>query len=188
MPHGVHCLMQASDELEMNEWISLINCASAFKTAGIRMRGSAMNKDQAVLAGAAAAASHQRVLRGSDAQEEDHVDPKIVFGEAVEFPSSSDVESRPLRLQNGAKNVPVEVVGPQDTALSAGEQLEEVFGVVKAELAAGRGTVVRSPMVLPATDGGKTKSNGVASSSQASRAEAIQVRPLHRFRNKLEPD
>jgi hypothetical protein len=37
MPHGRQYLLQAPDEYEMNEWISLINYASAFKTADIPM-------------------------------------------------------------------------------------------------------------------------------------------------------
>jgi hypothetical protein len=65
MPHQRQYLMQASDEYEMNEWITLINYASAFKTAGIRMRASTMDKDKAVLTGAAAAASHKREVQGT---------------------------------------------------------------------------------------------------------------------------
>ena len=37
MPYGRQYLLQAADEYEMNEWISLINYASAFKTADIPM-------------------------------------------------------------------------------------------------------------------------------------------------------
>lgn len=37
MPHGRQYLLQAPDEYEMNEWISLINYASAFKTADVPM-------------------------------------------------------------------------------------------------------------------------------------------------------
>jgi hypothetical protein len=35
MPYGRQYLLQAADEFEMNEWISLINYASAFKTADV---------------------------------------------------------------------------------------------------------------------------------------------------------
>ena len=37
MPYGRQYLLQAADEYEMNEWISLVNYASAFKTADIPM-------------------------------------------------------------------------------------------------------------------------------------------------------
>lgn len=37
MPYGRQYLLQAPDEYEMNEWISLVNYASAFKTADIPM-------------------------------------------------------------------------------------------------------------------------------------------------------
>ncbi|TFY68354.1 hypothetical protein EVJ58_g1044, partial [Rhodofomes roseus] len=38
LPDGRHYLLQAHAEQEMNEWISCVNYASAFKTAGLRMR------------------------------------------------------------------------------------------------------------------------------------------------------
>lgn len=35
MPHGREYLLQANDECEMNEWVSLINWSAASKTLGI---------------------------------------------------------------------------------------------------------------------------------------------------------
>ncbi|KAG8936599.1 hypothetical protein FRC02_000592 [Tulasnella sp. 418] len=63
MPGGRHYLMQASDESSMNEWIALINYASAFKSAGIRMRPLAMTGEQARSTGTAAALSHVNDMR-----------------------------------------------------------------------------------------------------------------------------
>ncbi|KIR30883.1 ARF guanyl-nucleotide exchange factor [Cryptococcus deuterogattii LA55] len=130
-------LMQASDEFEMNEWISLINYASAFKSAGIKMRHGTMRKDQAVLAGAAAAASHRRDIR-----EERHgsLDGASTPGRIAVFgdvDQAADQGKTSAHLQgDGVRGVDID--GANDS-LQEGEQLEEVFGVVKAELAAGRG-------------------------------------------------
>ncbi|OBZ79748.1 Protein transport protein sec73 [Grifola frondosa] len=65
MPDGRHYLVQAPDEKEMNEWISRINYASAFKTAGVRMRGMGLSGKDIELTGIAAAASHLRDLQHS---------------------------------------------------------------------------------------------------------------------------
>lgn len=66
MPHGRQYLLQASSEPDLDQWISRINYASTFKTAGVRMRGMGMTGNQAQLAGAAAAASHVKALRAED--------------------------------------------------------------------------------------------------------------------------
>jgi hypothetical protein len=68
MPHGRQYLLQASDEHELNQWMSRINYASTFRTAGVRMRGMGMTGGQAQLAGAAAAASHVKALKAEDHQ------------------------------------------------------------------------------------------------------------------------
>ncbi|WWD20709.1 hypothetical protein CI109_105185 [Kwoniella shandongensis] len=141
MPHTRQYLMQAPDEFEMNEWVTLINYASAFKTAGLKMRSGSMRKDQVVLAGAAAAASHRRELRGStDSQhrsESSTRNPTAVFGEA------SAAEGKPVNTDTISRKKMAEVRGVDvdgaNERVNEGEQLEEVFGAVKAELAAGRG-------------------------------------------------
>lgn len=66
MPQGRQYLLQAGDEDELNEWVSRINYAAAFKTASVRMRGMGMTGSQAQLAGAAAAASHARAIKMED--------------------------------------------------------------------------------------------------------------------------
>ncbi|WVQ63311.1 uncharacterized protein L199_001463 [Kwoniella botswanensis] len=165
MPQSRQYLLQSSDEYEMNEWIGLINYASAFKTVNLKMKGPTMRKDQVVLAGAAAAASHKRELKGAAvAAGGGNMPPlgsgrKAFFGES-DPPSNTtsdengtgDTNDQGLRLidhhstisqSNGnprkkVKNGNIDVDGP-DQVVHEGEQLEEVFGVVKAELAAGRG-------------------------------------------------
>ena len=160
--------MQASDENEMNEWIALINYAGAFKTAGVRMRVSTMRKDQAVLAGAAAAASHQREIRGSGSLDFSGV--KKAFGEV----SSAVIESngeKPTRVEKVGGNVAVDVDGANDVAVAEGDQLEEVFDVVKADLAAGRGGATRIPPASTPVNATEVPKD----ESTPSRGDAIQV-------------
>ncbi|KAI0662726.1 hypothetical protein C8Q70DRAFT_578761 [Cubamyces menziesii] len=63
MPDGRQFLLQAHDEREMNEWIARINYASAFKTAGVRMRALGLSGRDIELTGIAAAASHLKDLK-----------------------------------------------------------------------------------------------------------------------------
>ncbi|PCH33556.1 hypothetical protein WOLCODRAFT_129831 [Wolfiporia cocos MD-104 SS10] len=60
MSDGRQFLLQTREEKEMNEWISRINYASAFKSAGVRMRAMGMTHRDIELTGIAAAASHLR--------------------------------------------------------------------------------------------------------------------------------
>lgn len=60
MPDRRHLLLQAKDGTEMNDWIACINYASAFKTAGVRMRSLGLSGKDIELTGQAAAASHLR--------------------------------------------------------------------------------------------------------------------------------
>ena len=58
LPDGRHYLLQTQTERELNEWIARINYASAFKTAGVRMRPMGMSGKDVQLTGVAAATSH----------------------------------------------------------------------------------------------------------------------------------
>ncbi|KAG2117770.1 uncharacterized protein F5147DRAFT_668594 [Suillus discolor] len=60
---GRQILFQASSELEVNQWVSRINYASAFKSAGIRMRPPGMTGREVTLTGVAAAQSYLQDLR-----------------------------------------------------------------------------------------------------------------------------
>ncbi|ORY20870.1 hypothetical protein BCR39DRAFT_554628 [Naematelia encephala] len=186
LPSNRQYLMQASDEYEMNEWIALINYASAFKTAGIRMRGSAMQKDQAVLAGAAAAASHQRELRERDSYgSELTTPPKAVFGDTGES-AVANGSSHPLALApvGGGKGV-AGVDAPDDLVDDEGDQLEQVFDIVKAELAAGRGGATKLPSVQTNGTGRRPRADS-ARSVHAERVDAIMAQIQH-FTSLVEP-
>ena len=151
MPQYRQYLLQAADENDMNEWISLINYASTFKTAGVRIPATSMAKDRAVLAGAAAAASHKRELEVSVPKHSQggslpRSPRKAVFGD-VDVPERSETPTLDGKLAIGSiitpKSKAVVDVDGADGFVNEGEQLEEVFDVVKAELATGRGGVPR---------------------------------------------
>ncbi|KAL1748872.1 hypothetical protein HDZ31DRAFT_28634, partial [Schizophyllum fasciatum] len=75
LPDGRHYLLQAPTEREVNEWISRINYASAFKTAGVRMRPMGMSGKDVQLTGVAAATSHMHDMQAaSKAPEVDGAD------------------------------------------------------------------------------------------------------------------
>ena len=133
-----------------------------------------MQKDQAVLAGAAAAASHQRQVRGSVGSFDPVGQRKAVFGEGIGDAPSSDTEARPLKIEVGAKKALIDVDGANDSAVNEGEQLEEVFGAVKAELAAGRGGATKTAAVPSMTNDGSPSE--IQASSAQTRAKAVQVR------------
>lgn len=144
MPDEREYLMEASDEYQMNEWLTLINYASTFKSAAIRMRAPGLNSEHAVLAGAAAAESHRRDLA-------DGTTPPTTNNSqtrAVLFADEPVTEARPkLRRVGSMRASPapvVDITGANDVVVGGTEQLEAVIGQVKAELAAGRGQPQRT--------------------------------------------
>ncbi|KAK8850524.1 hypothetical protein IAR55_004442 [Kwoniella newhampshirensis] len=201
MPQNRQYLMQAPDESEMNEWITSINYASAFKTAGLKMRAGTMRKDQVILAGAAAAASHRREMRGSvEGQMRSESSARNVAGGKRAVFGESGSERKSSETENGGKKKTAEVKGVDvdgaNERVNEGEQLEEVFGVVKAELAAGRGIPatknVNVSMKATATprlseDGLVRESQNLNTpSAQASRVGAIYAH-LNSLRKKSAP-
>ena len=172
MPPGRQYLLQATDESGMNEWVSLINYASAFKTAGVRMQGSSMGKDRAVLAGAAAAASHKREIEGTQTESGNRTPRKAVFGGAMETPPSVPSLLRTENVLSGA----IDVDEANDVVANEGEQLEEVFDEVKAELAAGRGGVTKRPSTAMSNESSTLRSSVEQTTSiHTSRSESIEV-------------
>lgn len=181
MPSHRQYSLQAADEQEMNEWIGLINYATAFKTSGVRMRGLAMGKDRAVLAGAAAAASHKRDLEAMPTKQGPPKTPrKAVFGEVDDRPAFPDLPP------TAPRKALVMGVEEANDVINEGDRLEEVFDVVKAELAAGRGGAASRP----------STSDGVAASQRSartstdrapSRTGAIKVSTSHATRPSLTP-
>ena len=144
--------MQASDEQSLNGWISAINYASAFRSAGVQMRGLGMSHKDVEMTGVAAATSHLQDLRDYSRLT---TGPTLVHtygspdapqktNSPTSPPPSSDSSPRPgtgVKLFRPFSGVPNQV----DFEISVSHQLEgaqqfkATFDEVKAELAAHNG-------------------------------------------------
>ena len=133
-------LLQATNENELNEWMSRINYASAFKSAGIQMRGLGMSSKDVELTGVAAATS---LLHDMQERDSSIGDPSAWDGDAHN--ELMDM------LSGGFPAVPrhsparrITVVASQDVVDlevprgSEPEGFKATFDRVKAELSAGR--------------------------------------------------
>ncbi|KAI0793412.1 hypothetical protein C8Q75DRAFT_713289 [Abortiporus biennis] len=140
LPDGRHIFLKAPDEEEMNEWIACINYASAFKTAGVRMRSLGMSWKDIELTGKAAAASHLRDLqhRGKVPNT-----PRI-WGSPSNSQTgdiSSSVSSGLSRMRAGSVDSATDELSTPPIETSS-RLLKATFDQVKLELASGRWTSV----------------------------------------------
>ena len=128
----------------MNNWVSCINYASAFKSIGVPMRDPGMSGKDVELMGIAAAASHLRDLHCASS---DSRTPRVHAwcrnsDDLIDRLSSSSstpyAVSRSGRLQvvNGREDMDLDVsAAPNSVGM---HQLKATFHQVKADLAAGR--------------------------------------------------
>ncbi|KZT21638.1 hypothetical protein NEOLEDRAFT_1073097 [Neolentinus lepideus HHB14362 ss-1] len=149
MQDGRQTLLRASDDRELNEWISRINYASAFKTAGVRMRTMGMSGKDVELTGVAAAASHLKDMQHTRSS------PRIRTWSDLDQPGDifpvPDVlaDVPPLATRRNAAQV--RGSGSFEDARRAPElennslQFKATFDEIKAELAAGRLTLSDEP-------------------------------------------
>jgi hypothetical protein len=155
LANGRHILLRAAEEREMNEWISLINYASAFKSASVRVRPMGMTSQEIELTGIAAAASHLKtlhqpkaapVIRHWDGPASTSTAGGLLEAvDAAELPGSvPDVEppSSPISLAASDKMDMDMAVPPQ---IESGPQFKAIFDRTKADLAALE-TQVESPL------------------------------------------
>lgn len=175
MPDNRQFLLQVDDEYEMNEWLTLINYASTFKTAAIRMRATGLNSGDAVKAGSVAAEEHRRdVASGTGYQAPETSQVRSVLFEDAPAPDEPVVSPRPmLRRVGSLRSSPAPVVdisGANDVVVNGGEQMDAVIGSVKAELAAGRAGATRTFSFPPSEPTADTIS------SKTLRSDAIQRR------------
>ncbi|KIJ68274.1 hypothetical protein HYDPIDRAFT_146169 [Hydnomerulius pinastri MD-312] len=136
---GRHILFQTTDDQEMNQWISRINYASAFKTAGLRMRPPGMSGRDVELTGVAAASSHLHDLRLTNSGQPRVLtwDHRTLPDPADEPPGDEDPHAAPPgKMMNGRRNVEAEP--PAAPEVEGASQFKETFDTVKAELAAAR--------------------------------------------------
>ncbi|KAH8835319.1 hypothetical protein DL96DRAFT_1519946 [Flagelloscypha sp. PMI_526] len=145
MPDNRHILFQAPGDEDLNEWITRINYASAFKSAGVRMRSLAMSGKDVELTGVAAASSHLHDL---------HLQEQDTTVQASHHAWGQDAPDQLMGMLAG----PSRIVQPSTrtrrrmTVMSAGtmdfdvpsapevdgaDQFKATFDQVKKELAAG---------------------------------------------------
>lgn len=149
MLDGRQLLLQAYDEREMNEWISRINYASAFKTAGVRMRSLGMSGKDIELTGKAAAASHIRDMQqrariastppirnwdGRASGEHDR-SKRVAFVPPLIIPRSSASRQRTGSIDSALDGMDEPLTPPME---NASRLLKATFDQVKQELARDR--------------------------------------------------
>lgn len=144
LPTGRQFLLQAEDEQERNEWIAHINYASAFKTAGIRMRAMTMSDKEVELTGMAAAVSHlqerrttspARTLVHSWATENSDTTTDDIAGTSASAPATPPFRRSRKTLNGAPDHMDLEsFTSPRLEAY----QLKATFDQVKADLAACR--------------------------------------------------
>ena len=132
---GRHILFQTTEEKEMNEWISRINYASAFKTTGIHMRSLGMTGKVLELTGVAAATSHLHDLQLPNVGQ-----PRMLMWNHRNF--SEPMDEPPGKSHNGY-SADMDGCHSEFADISAPEvegasQFKETFDTVKAELATAR--------------------------------------------------
>ena len=132
MPDGRQLLLQACDKKELNEWISRINYASAFRSAGVRMRPLELTCDIVHLTGVAAATSFLHDIQ--------HPKPHWDSDAAHDLMDMLSVEQngRPWlerRATVTANNSNIELDVPVAPEIDGAEQFKATFDEVKADLA-----------------------------------------------------
>ncbi|KAJ7456682.1 hypothetical protein FB451DRAFT_1276828 [Mycena latifolia] len=154
MQDGRQFLLQSSNERELNEWISRINYASTFKTAGVRMRPQGMSGKDVQLTGVAAATSHLHDLQHAQtahrARQWDNDAPRelmgMLSGEA-DSPVKRPAAKRRVTMMSFRGDMDLDV--PTAPEVDGADQFKATFDEVKAELAAGHWASVEteSPVV-----------------------------------------
>lgn len=140
LPNGRQILLQASSTDDMDEWLTKINYASAFKSAGVRIRPLGMTHDEIHMTGVAAAtallhdAQHASSLSASTRKRWDMHQSRELMG----MLSADSFNSRPSTSQRRLTIAPcddfdVDSISFIDTAAS--QQFEATFKKVKADLA-----------------------------------------------------
>lgn len=140
MPFGREWSCRLSDEAEMNDWINLVNYASAFRSAGIRMRNAAIGQAETALIGLAAAKAVRKAEKGPEsARPQMHANGlsprRPVFGDAPAMRRGASDTGRPRSAGISADR---DEGGEAHSPASTGDQLAEVFGEVKLALSANR--------------------------------------------------
>ena len=129
MSDGRQSLFQAASEEGKYEWMTCINYASSFKTAGVGIRPAGMTKKDIELTGIAAAASHLR-----DLEMREKGPPPLKTWDKDGLSKRTRVESlNPAILRRYSESSEVEPMSPRSDNSSI--QVKNTFDLVKADLA-----------------------------------------------------
>jgi hypothetical protein len=136
MPNGRQFLLQTSDETELNEWISYINYASAFISAGVQMRPTGMSSRDVQMTGVAAANAHLHDVQ--------MISQPIALNVRRDVSDSLPRDSSPGSVMSpgttpcAGSDLDLDV--PVIIELEGADQLKVTFDRVKAHLATGHWT------------------------------------------------
>lgn len=153
----------------MNDWLSCINYASAFKSTSIRLRSLGMSGEEVELTGIAAAASHLHHLRSlGQPQPLAWGRPHFADTSHHDMNNSSDGE----RLSNGQS---FRLDSPAAPEVEGALQFKETFDAVRAGLAATH-LPTSQDSSLVSSDSLNYSMDGMEPSSLSSRSQMIHLR------------
>ncbi|EAU92878.2 ARF guanyl-nucleotide exchange factor [Coprinopsis cinerea okayama7 len=137
---GRQMLLQATNSSEMNTWLARINYASAFKSAGVRIRPLTLSRHDVQLTGVAAAASHLHDMQLQNSPPLGHTG-----GDSSPPCDLMDMLSGVASLESQRPQFKHRLTAPRDDLLDLDsistiesaktEQFEKTFQQVKADLA-----------------------------------------------------
>lgn len=141
-PDGRQVLLRTSDQRDIDEWISRINYASAFKSAGVRMRALGMSGKDVELTGVAAATSHlhdiqyqkkspHKVRSWDTEAAHDLMDMLSGGNDSVKKKLTA---TRKVTMMKGQNDMDLDV--PITSEIEGAHQFKVTFDQVKAKLAA----------------------------------------------------
>lgn len=153
MSSGRHILLRAQNEVQLNQWIACINYASAFKTAGIRIRPSGMSQQDIELTGIAAATSHLKATQqpqklsplavrrwdnGSGSELSETSTKQLLLSPGPSTSGSSDAKPRSSfeRILGSKTPAKVDMEAVLPPPIESGAEFKAIFDQTKHDLAA----------------------------------------------------
>ncbi|KAJ4486331.1 hypothetical protein J3R30DRAFT_3697837 [Lentinula aciculospora] len=176
---GRQFLFETESQLEMNEWISRINYASAFKSAGVQMRPIGMSGQDVQLTGVAAATSHLHDLQHQNKSDWDSETSRDLM-EMLSGDSDTSFRKGPpkRRVTNMSSASDMDNDVPVAPEIDGADQFKATFDQVKADLAAGRCASPDDESPTGEHSPGQTQSDEHGRLPSRSRAVFSKVREL----------
>lgn len=133
---GRHLLLQAANDEDLHQWISRINYASTFMTAGVRMRPAALSGEDVHLTGVAAATSHLHDMQRSASGQRPYSHFPIAPNELMDMLSGQPSKTLSVpRMSLSEDALDLMQGSPVSPASDGAEQFKATFNQVKADLA-----------------------------------------------------